>query len=283
MAKTIPTMPPRADTTSGIPSEHLYRLPKGFLCAMRTWPLDRDALRLLHVLLYRTCRDCQDWWLGTYPQPDEGLSETFRAVHDWQGTHPGKGNGAIRHAMAQLLATGAFEWIEAQHRNRVLCWRFTEESYEALFANDRFGCLDARVLPHLRDAMALTLLGEVALVRKMRRPGLRLDVEDLHRVGGLQGMACWKTVRRPFLSGLATIGAFHGLRVVLGLAWHHRLAGTDTLHVRLEHAGTTWKTDALGKSDHRVGEVIVIDQRGVLRMSPDALPACLKGRRRMPV
>ncbi|WP_299821443.1 hypothetical protein [uncultured Jannaschia sp.] len=277
--RPTPTGPAEAETGSGIPRDSLYRLPEGVLRATRTWPLERDALRLLHVLI---CRACRDWRQGTDPQPPEGYGEAFRDIHGWQGTRPNRGNGRILAAMAQLRATGAFEEIEARHGNRALHWRFTNQVYVAFFCDDVFGYLDIRILPHLRDALTLRLLGEIALAHGMERPVLELDVEDLHRMGGLAGPVCWKTVRRSFLSTLQTVGALHGLRIILCLSCEDRHAGIDLLHIRVEHARTNWSTSALGRLKPSVREVIVMDRAGERRMRPDALPACLRGRRRMP-
>lgn len=282
MTRPAPARPSSAQTSSGILSNSLYRLPRCFVHEVAYWPRDRDALRLLHVLLYRTYRDCQSWWLGTDPQPEEGYSVTFRDVHGWQGTCPERGNGTILAAMDRLRATGAFAVLVAEHRNQVLRWRLTDDAYACLFADDTFGYLDIRILPHCRDVMTLILLGHLALVRGMRKPSLELQVEGLHNVQGLMAPTAWKAVRRPLLSALRTLGTVHGLRVVVGLAWHHRLPGIDTLHVRLEHARTIWKTIDLGRFDHRVREVIVLDPAGEHRMSPAALPAYLATRGQMP-
>lgn len=281
MTGPTPACLARADTTTGIPSDCLYRLPEGFLRAMAIWELDRDALRLLYVLVHQSCRDCQDWSGGRDLQPDEGYGLTLRDVHRRQGTRPDRGNGAILEAAATLRATGAFDRIEPRHGNRTARWRFTEDAYTLLFAHDRFGYLDVRALPHLRDALSLTLLGEIALVRGMRAPKLKLTVEGLHRLHGLAGFPCWKSVSRPLLAALGTIGALHGLRLVVGLAWHHRLAGIDTIDLRLEHTRTVWRTGVLGRVDHRMREVVVIGPDGVHRMRPDALPGYFEARQRM--
>lgn len=282
MARPTPTRLPRAGTATGIPRDCLYRLPETFLRTMRRWTLDRDALRLLHVVLYRTCRACPDQWGAPGPHPEEDFGEAFSNIHTWQGTRPDRGHGAIIAAAARLRVTGAFERIGPCRGNGGLRWRLTETAFAGLFADDRYGYLDIRVLPYLRVVTALTLLGEIALVRGMPRPQLRFDVEDLHRAGGLKEPISWKPVRRLLLRALEAIAGVHRLRVVLGLACHHRLVGADTVYLRLEHARSGWSTGALGRFDTRVREVVVIDPDGTRRMRPDALPAYLEGRQRMP-
>lgn len=142
--------------------------------------------------------------------------------------------------------------------------------------------ISSPALPHLRDALTLRLHGEIALVRQRRTPKVQFNVEGLHRVGGFSTGPSWKALRRPLLATLRTIGASHGLRFIVGLAWHHRLSGIDTLDIRIEHAKTLWKTAQIGRFDHRVKEFIIINDTGERRMARTDLPAYLADRTRMP-
>lgn len=127
--------------------------------------------------------------------------------------------------------------------------------------------------------MDLTLYDEIAMVRNMRAPQVTMNVEGLCALQGAGAAPSWKSVSRPFLSAMWKIAGFHRLRFMIGLAWKHRLAGTDTLEMRIEHPASTWRGTALGKCQPGVHKTVVVEPWGETRLAPCELSDFVTRRR----
>ena len=108
----------------------------------------------------------------------------------------------------------------------------------------RYGLHDIAAVAALRRPLAIGLYSDIAMVRRMRYPTLRVAVEELcflhdgtpEPVWADGGAAPgWSRVSRATLAALAAVARREGITILAALDWSFRLGGIDDLSLRLIH------------------------------------------------
>jgi hypothetical protein len=272
---------PAARHATGIPSDRMYRIAEPLRWMLDQVELSDAEIRLLHVLLHATCRRTDDWYRGTALQPDAGYRASCMDLRRRLGLEASNSNRVIRDTLPRLAATGLFQEIRLAHRNRKLVWRFADDTFAALFSDSDYGLLDIAALATLKSRFDLDLWVHLAIVRRMNAPRIAFPLEDLYALRDSQGALAWSDLRKPFLGALHKIAALHEMQVVLLLDWEGRLPGIDRVLLRLRHAGTSWRYEALGKTYLDTVRVIVLDATMRAELKPEALPGALQALRKV--
>ncbi|MGC9419865.1 MAG: hypothetical protein ACP5EN_12925 [Rhodovulum sp.] len=277
--RTAPTDATVASVPTDIPSEFMYRIPRGFQELIVSLCLDLDALRLLHALVHATCREVPDWYRNDFAFPDGGFAKASAEIKALLGLHRSNDNRSLKRGAEALRQTWLFDFLTFEHGSRVLRWQFRDEAKAWLFRDDDYGLLDIRALATLRTPLSVRLHTEIGLVRRMRRPQCAFAVPDL--CAELRGgrVPSWERLRKPLVQALKMIAARENMRFVVLLHWQYVLPGTDTVIVRAEHLHSTWHRPQLFKRAWGRGQTtraLAIDATTVRDVALQDLPNTLE-------
>lgn len=96
-----------------------------------------------------------------------------------------------------------------------------------------------------------------------------LNVEALCATLGPGGTS-WDRLRGPFVAALQAIAAREEMRFVVTLEWRFRLAGIDTLGLRVIHKESTWTPKRLGKPVPNLRGALLVTAQDVKRLDASA-------------
>lgn len=261
-----------------IPSDFMYRIPRGFHAHVVALELNLDALRLLHALIHATCREVPNWYRNDFAFPGAGFARASTDIKALVGPVRSNDNRSLKRGVEALRKTWLFEFLSFVHGSRVVRWQFSDKAKAWLFRDDTYGVFDIRSIADCTSAFAVRLHTEFGLVRRMRRPQCAFAVPDLCAELRADGVPSWERLRKPLVQALQKIAAREGMRFVVLLHWQYVLPGIDTVVVRAEHLHSNWQRPQLFKRPKGRGQTtraLVIDATTVrdvaLKDLPDAV------------
>lgn len=246
----------------------IYKLPRSFYSTYIPCNLGAEAIRLLHAVLYLTCRDRETRSGPTYQPPLPWYMSPTDVLRDLIGPKLANDTRAIRMGIAQLRSTHLFTVLELRHSNRLLTWQLDPEVLGELFYEGRYGLIDVRTIGVLRRELPIHLYTWISMVRAMRRPRFDLDVEQLWVASGRCGTPCWTQLSRGLLGAIQSVAVANDLAFVLQLNWRGRLSGVDEMQFNILHAKTEWTPKVLCKADPCGRAVLVVTATGLQRYKP---------------
>lgn len=246
----------------------IYKLPRSFYSEYMPCGLGAEAIRLLHAILYLTCRD-REAWPGAICQPPMPWYVTPNNVlRELIGPRHANDTRAIRMGIAQLRSTQLFTLLELRHSNQLLTWQLDAQVLENLLAEGLYGLIDVRAVGLLRRELPIHLYTWISMVRAMRRPRFDISVEQIWMAAGRSGSPCWTQLSRGLLIALQSVAAVNNLTLVLKLNWRGRLSGIDDVQVNVLHAKTQWAPKPLCKADPCGRAVLIVTSTGLQRYTP---------------
>ena len=237
-----------------------------------------DALPVMHGLVHAANRAMDERRTPVFEPPEEGYRVRAIELRGRIGLAKANDNRSVLRGMATLREMGLVEDFDLAHRRQVLGWTFTEAVHNRMADPvARYGLHDLRMVARLRRPLAVGLYSELAMVRRMRWPRLRMAVEELcflhdgvAEPAWANGGAApgWSRVARPTLAALEAVARHEGITILAGLEWSYRLGGVDELSLRLIGPGTRWRPRTLRRAGARARRLVVLGPAGVHRLDP---------------
>lgn len=262
-----------APTPTEIPREARYQLSQPVLHYVNGVKLSLHGLRLLHAILHVTCRKVPDWHRLAVDQPEEGdwrACIELRRVLGFEGSNC---NRSIATGVAELQASGLFDWIALLEGNRDLTWRLRDGLFAMNFETTPYGLLDIRKVATFSRAVDLRVYAELAVVRRMRQPQMALSIPAC--AGLLDRAPEWHRMRNDVvLSIQRSIEIFGGDCLAL-LERRRPGRSVDTITIRLRCNRRSWDRDSFVAcpAEAKVKKVLLIDPQRCRDLKPSEVPA----------
>ena len=263
-----------ATVGTGIAADDMYRMSRSFRDRCSVLPLTTNGHRVLHALLYRTCRDLPRWDADVQ-QPAEGHRARCKVLRHTLGLERANGNRDLRAGISDLIETDMFKWIGFCHRNSWLSWRFDDEVLSWILEGGSYGLVDASALHRFRTVLDYQVFNHVSVVRRTRKPEFTITLEQA-AIWTEKENARWSDVSAGFLSALKLSCAHYGLTAVVLLEGQGYLPGIDTVVVRLRCPGSLWSASDISKCSFWTQRCLLIDGSDHIRVTPAALPDAVK-------
>lgn len=269
----MPQIPPAQPSSTDIPRPYLYRLSGHLVGLLQGLTIGSQGYELLHSLCHAMCRQAPDWHDGTARQPDEGYRARCMDLRIQMGRETDNGNRSITQAIAQLAPYHMFDWLELNHGNTWLSWRFRDMMFDSLFdpLPAPYGLYDIRACQKLGSELEHILYAQIGLVRRMRTPEFPLELAgcaDILRADGARG---WSGMRRPILKAVKTASQAYNLDIMLIAECHGFWRGIDRLCVRPFGRSTEWSHKDLVKVPPQAAKVLILKGERWIEVAPNEL------------
>lgn len=222
-------------TETGIAADNMYRMSGLFMNELARILLPIDAHRLLHGLLHATCRKLPEW-SPDVDQPEEGYRARSVVLRDTVGLRARNCNSNLRDGIAHLASAEIFDWLDFNHGNEFVCWRFKDNVLSAILDQAGYGLLDASGLPGLKNVTDYQIYGLTSLVRRMRKPEFTFTVAHA-AIWADHDIPAWSAVSSKVVTAIRRSCEHYGLTAFLFQERHGELRGIDAVTVRFWRPG----------------------------------------------
>jgi hypothetical protein len=247
----------RSAGDTGIASNDMYRMSRSFCDGFRTRWLSANAHRVLHALLYLTCRKLPTWSSDVW-QVQEGYRAECMLLRRILGLESRNSNRDWRAGIAELVDVEIFDHLHLVHDNSWLCWRFKDEVLSWILSGHSYGLMDARALTKLRDATDFQMYNHVSVARRTWKAKCVLSVADIG-IWMQKADPRWPDIRDGFIKALKLSCAHYDLSACVLLECHGHLRGIDTIEIRLRRVGGGWRFSELAASHTFTRRCLLVD------------------------
>ncbi len=266
---------------TGIAADDMYRMSGLFMHDFTALSLPTDAHRLFHALLHATCRRLPEW-SPDVRQLDEGYQARSVVLRAGVGLLKRNCNSNFQVGIAALTPVGIFDWLEFDHGNEFICWRFKDNVLSTILDQGIYGLLDASGLRNLKNATDYQIFSLASRARRMKTPEFSFTVRHA-AIWAEKDSPAWSSVNSRIFCALRHSCDHYGLTALMLLERRGDLRGIDTVTVRFWRPGCCWKMAGLARTPRSTGSTvkcIAIDSSGQVTVQPKAFPALLERLRR---